>query len=162
MPRNICLACTCFWSLFLLTDSVCADWLFILSGCWLSSSLAIPMASTRARFSLAIQSLFTAMRPLHKLTGRPPPTGKRNSHKERRERRAKKLELEISCAANEPKAMTIPIAGRAKQATERQRGWACEPNDRAIRRLTVRRLKACSSTGPLAGLFCPTRARLAL
>src|SRR5260370_6032854 len=31
MPRNICLAFTCFWSLFLLTDSVSADWLFILS-----------------------------------------------------------------------------------------------------------------------------------
>jgi hypothetical protein len=53
------------------------------------------------------------------------------------------------------------IMGRAKQATERQRGWACEPNDGAIRRLTVRRFKACRSTGRLAGLFRPTRARLA-
>jgi hypothetical protein len=33
----------------------------------------------------------------------------------------KALGLEVSCAANEPKAMMIPIKGRAKQATERQR-----------------------------------------
>src|SRR3984893_13354437 len=46
MPRNICLAFGRFGSLFLLTSSVSADELFILSGCCSSSSLAIPMAST--------------------------------------------------------------------------------------------------------------------
>src|SRR5438309_10005106 len=49
MPRNICLAFGRFGSLFLLTSSVSADGvvcLVILSGCYSSSSLAIPMAST--------------------------------------------------------------------------------------------------------------------
>src|SRR6266566_7014178 len=48
MPRNICLAFGRFGSLFLLTSSVSADGvvcLVILSGCYSSSSLAIPMAS---------------------------------------------------------------------------------------------------------------------
>src|ERR1700736_4041920 len=51
MPRKICLAFPRFGSLFSFTSSVSADGgllLFILSGCWLSSSLAIPMASTAA------------------------------------------------------------------------------------------------------------------
>src|ERR1700724_4755528 len=64
MPRNICLAFGRFGSLFLLTSSVSADELFILSGCCSSSSLAIPMASTSMGLAGASRTFYHSAREL--------------------------------------------------------------------------------------------------
>jgi len=92
------------------------------------------------------------MRSLRKLTGRARSTAKKNSHKERKDRKAESWESKLTRALDKPTAMTIPSwvggrnltppslrrgqlygfsstaqPGRAKaqrrrQATERQRG----------------------------------------